>query len=287
VYAAGTIVMLAPAFRQALAGMARRPVLWIPGIFLGIFALSDLMLEYYGGVFLAGRLWIIGVIIFPLFIAGIMNAIRDEDSGIGSFFREGAKRYFRVLLPTLMITFAALLTIGLILASLSLIGISPGSGLLAIPIFGVIVPFIFFTIFYDAIAVFEDTRAFESIRRSVELVLTYPPAVIGFCIVSLLVITGVSVMLMVIWMLTLYAKLAPVASWNATQIQEITADSLVTLLGPEGIWITAVMMAAGIMLLTTFFYTFKGCMYRQIMSGGLPVASPDGEFDDKGRWYKY
>ena len=286
-YAAGTIVMLALAFRQALAGMARRPVLWIPGIFLGLFALSALMLEYYGGVFLAGRLWIVGLILFPLFIAGIMSAIREEDSGIRSFFREGAKRYFRVLLPTLIIAFAALLTISLIVVSLSLIGISPGSGLLALPIFGVIIPFIFFTMFYDTIAVFEDTRAFESIRRSIELVLTHPPAVIGFCIVSLLVIAGVSGILLVIWTLALYTKLAPVASWNTTQIQEITADSLVALLGPEGIWITAAIMAGGIVLLTTFFYTFKGCMYRQIMSGTLPIASPGGEFDDKGRWYKY
>jgi hypothetical protein len=287
VHAAGTIVMLALAFRQALAGMARRPVLWIPGIFLGLFALSALMLEYYGGVFLAGRLWIVGLILFPLFIAGIMNAIREEDSGIRSFFREGAKRYFRVLLPTLIITFAALLTIGLIVVSLTLIGISPGSGLLALPIFGVIIPFIFFTMFYDTITVFEDTRAFESIRRSIELVLTHPPAVIGFCIVSLLVLAGVSGILLVIWTLALYTKLEPVASWNTTQIQQITADSLVALLGPGGIWITAAIMAGGIVLLTTFFYTFKGCMYRQIMSGTLPLASPGGEFDDKGRWYKY
>jgi hypothetical protein len=245
------------------------------------------MLEYYEGFFLAGRLWIIGVIIFPLFIAGIMNAIRDEDAGVRTFFHEGLKRYFRVLLPTLIITFAAFLTIGLIIASLSIIGISPGSGLLALPIFGVIIPFIFFTMFYDTIAVFEDTRAFESIRRSIELVLTHPSSVIGFSIISLVVIAGVSGILLVIWTLALYAKLAPIASWNTTQIQGITTDSLVTLLGPEGIWITAVIMAAGIVLLTTFFYTFKGCMYQQIASGTVPVASPGGEYDDKGRWYKY
>lgn len=279
--------MLALAFRQALAGMASRSVLWIPGIFLGLFALSALMLEYYEGVFLAGKLWIVGLILFPLFIAGIMNAIREENSGIRSFFREGAKRYFRVLLPTLIIAFAALLTIGLIVISLSLIGISSGSGLLALPIFGVIIPFIFFTMFYDAIAVFEDTRAFESIRRSIELVLTHSSAVIGFCIVSVLLIAGISGILMVIWTLALYPKLEPLASWNTTQIQEITGDSLVAILGPDGIWITAAIITGGIVLLTTFFYTFKGCMYRQIMSSAPPAAFPGGEFDEKGRWYKY
>ncbi|MDD1712829.1 MAG: hypothetical protein LUQ69_06665 [Methanoregulaceae archaeon] len=286
-YAAGTIGMLAVAFREALAGMTRRPVLWIPGIFLGLFAFSDLMIEYYWGGFLAGRLWIVGLIIFPLFIAGMLNAIRKEDSGSGSFFREGAKRYFRVLLPTLIILFAALMTVGLVVVSLSLIGISPGSGLLVLPIFGVIVPFIFFTLFYDSIAVFEDTRAFESIRRSIELVLTYPSAVIGFCIVSLLVIAGVSGILLIIWTGALYTKLEPVASWNTTQIQEITAESMVTLLGPGGIWITAAIVACGIILLTTFFYTFKGCMYRQIVNGTPPMPSMGGEFDEKGRWYKY
>lgn len=279
--------MLAIALGQALSAMVRKPMLWIAGIFLGLFSLANLVIEVSGGSFLAGRLWIIGIIIFPLFLAGLLYLIRDDNAGFSSFFREGAKRYFRVLLPTLIIVFAALLTIGVIIASLFLIGISAGSGVLIIPLFGVIVPFIFFTLFYDTVAVWEDTRAFESIRRSVELVLTNPAPVIGFCIVSLVVCGGIGVVILMIWTGLLYDRLAPVASWNTTQIQQITPEYLVTMLGPEGIWISGILLAAGIIILTTFFYTFKGYMYRQLVSASPLTGHIGGEYDEKGRWYKY
>lgn len=279
--------MLGQAFMQAISAMARRPVLWIPGIFLGLFAFCEVMLEFFGMSFIAGRIWIIGLVLFPLFIAGVLYSVREENSGILPFFREGARRYFRVLLPTLIIVFAAFLTIGLVVGSLFLLGIGADPGILVIPIFGVIVPFIFFTLFYDAVAVWEETRTFESIRRSVEIVLTKPGAVIGFCAVSFIACAGISLILLIVWTGVLYDRLVPVTSWNATQMQEISSESLVSLLGPEGIWITAIILAAGIAILTTFLYTFKGFMYRQLADKTAGIASQGGEFDEKGRWYKY
>ncbi len=193
--------MLFEALRNALSGMIRMPVLWLAGLFLGFFVMGDLMLEYYSGFFLAGKLWIIGIIILPLFIAGMLHSIKSGDPGFGPFFREGMKRYFRVLLPGLIILFVALVTIGLIILGLTLIGIGPGSGVTIIPIAGVIIPFIFFTIFYDTVAVFEDKPAFESIRRSVEIVLSRPGPVLVFFISILIVVFGVTFLLLIIWRL--------------------------------------------------------------------------------------
>jgi hypothetical protein len=279
--------MLFEALRFTLSGMLRIPVLWLAGLFLGFFVMGDLLLEYYGGFFLAGKLWIIGIIILPLFIAGMLHSIKSGDRGFGPFFREGMKRYFRVLLPGIIILFVALVTIGLIILGLTLIGVGPGSGVIIIPIAGVIIPFIFFTIFYDTVAVFEDKPAFESIRRSVEIVLSRPGPVLVFFISILIVVFGVTFLLLIIWSSLLFTRLEPLTTLNATQIEALTPDAFLGLLGTDGIWITAILVAAGLILLVTFCYVFKAYVYRAIAPGTIVPEQESGEYDSKGRWYKY
>jgi hypothetical protein len=35
----------------------------------------------------------------------------------------------------------------------------------------------------------------------------------------------------------------------------------------------------------TIFYTYKACFFRRYATG--TTAPPVGEYDEKGRWYKY
>jgi hypothetical protein len=279
--------MLFEALRHTLSGMIRMPVLWLAGLFLGLFTMGDLMLEYYGGFLLAGKLWVVGIIIVPLFIAGMLHAIKSDDPGFGPFFREGTKNYFRVLLPTLIILFVAFFTIGLIILSLTLIGIGPGTGVMIIPVAGVILPFIFFTLFYDTVAVFEDKAAFESIKKSIEIVLSRPRPVLVFFITTLIVVFGVTSILLIVWSSLLFTRLEPLATWNATQIEALTPDAFIGLLGMEGVWITAILASVGLVLLVTFCYTFKAYVYRRINPGIVVPELEIGEYDSKGRWYKY
>ncbi len=200
----------------------------------------------------------------------------------------GVKNYFRVLLPGIVILFAALITALLLIIPLSLIG-TPGSamGLYAGILLGVGVPFIFLMYFYDAVAVFEQEKVFESIRRSIELTMNHTGLVVKFFLVNIAILLIGFFIIFMVWTMMFFDKLTPLTTMNATEIQTITPEYFTSLLGADGIFITSIIFAVGALVLVTVLYTYKACFYK-VLSGTTPVvAAVQGEFDEKGRWYKY
>jgi len=280
--------MVLASLREALGLITRHPVLWLPGIVLALAGAADLNIEYYGGSFLAGKLWVIEVIILPFFVAGLLAAVKNKDMTFRGFARAGLGNYFRVLLPGIVILFAALITAVLLIVPLSLIG-TPGSaiGLYAGILMGVAVPFIFLMYFYDAVAVFENEKVFESIRRSIELTMNHTGLVVKFFLVNIaILLTGFFIIFM-IWTMMFFEKLTPLTTMNATEIQSVTPEYFTSLLGAEGIIISSIIFAAGALVMVTVLYTYKACFYKVLSGTTLPVVAVQGEYDEKGRWYKY
>jgi len=95
-------------------------------------------------------------------------------------------------------------------------------------------------------------------------------------------------MLMIIWEALLYDKLEPITRYNETQLQTFTPEQLIAMIGPGGMWITAVILFIGVFLLLPLLYSYKACFFRKLTQGApltqLPIT---GEFDSKGRWFKY
>jgi hypothetical protein len=142
---------------------------------------------------------------------------------------------------------------------------------------------VYFTLFYDAAIVFEDRKVLDSIRRSVEFVLMQGFSVFLFIMVNILVVIGIALVFLVFWSLALAPQLEPLAT-SITLGQTITPETLVAVLGPHGILVTAVLYIIGVTISVTFFYAYKACFFRRYSSSAIPVV---GEFDEKGRWYKY
>ncbi len=280
--------MVIASFKEALGLVTRHPVLWLPGIVLALASAADLNIEYYGGSFLAGKLWILEIVILPFFVAGLLAAVKTRDMTFRGFVTAGLKNYFRVLLPGIVILFAALITAVLLIIPLSLVG-TPGSalGLYAGILMGVAVPFIFMMYFYDAVAVFENEKVFESIRRSIELTMNHTGLVVKFFLVNIaILVTGFFIIFMV-WTMMFFDKLTPLTTMNATEIQTITPDYFTSLLGADGIIISSIIFAVGALVLVTVLYTYKACFYKELSGATLPVIAVQGEYDEKGRWYKY
>ena len=59
------------------------------------------------------------------------------------------------------------------------------------------------------------------------------------------------------------------------------------MIGQDGIWITALIIFCWVTLLITVLYTYKACFYRLVSGKIVQVQQQVGEFDSKGRWYKY
>ena len=155
--------MVSSTLHESLGLIARMPVLWIPGLYTGLLIAAGILAEYYAGTFLAGRLWIIGFVLLPLFVGGMLSAVKENTGDVRVFLRNGVRFYFRILLPGLVILFAGILTFALLTIPLLILGLPSASGLLIGLVAGVTVPFVFVTYFFDVVAVFEESPVFETV----------------------------------------------------------------------------------------------------------------------------
>jgi uncharacterized membrane protein len=200
---------------------------------------------------------------------------------------EGAGYYFKVLIPTLVIAFGIVLVFILVVLTLTLVGSNLDAGLLTFLVFGVVLPTVILTFFYDTAVIFEDKKVFDSLQRSIEIVTTNLVEVILFFTGCLLIVMSFSFTLMVVWTAFLADRLEPITRYNETQLQTFTPEQLAGMIGQEGIWITALVIFAWMAFLVPVLYTYKACFYRLISTGVTQIQQQAGEYDSKGRWYKY
>lgn len=274
--------------KEAIRCVRQLPALWIPGCIAGLLAGALWILYNFYGTFYASRLVVISGLVMVLFVAGSYAVIHSSDKNAGTLLTKGAHYYFRVLLPLLVIAFATLLVFVLIVVTATLAtGGTPDVLVLALTSLFIMIPTLFLTFFSDTAAVFEDTRVFDSIRRSIELAFTHAGEVIAFYLVCAILCFVDFFLCSVIWEAFLYNQLQPLTTYNETQLASITPSELARMIGPDGMWITAVMIFIGIALLLPLLLAYKASFFKKIAGSAVPVRETIGEYDSKGRWYKY
>jgi hypothetical protein len=266
------------------AGLLRQhPILWLIGGVMGALAVLNLVIPIYGGAFYTQPLALLQVLVMPFLVGGVYGTIRAENFSVGAFVESGKTYYFRILLPALVIFFAIVLTIILLAIPLALI--SAGAAATVTPLlFGVILSIAFFTFFYDTVAVFEETGVFESIRRSVEFVMNNIGSVLVFYLTNIVVFAVLGFIGLFAWTALLVEKLEPLTTMSPEELQAVMPEDLLALIGTEGIWITAIVYAVVIVLFSVFLYAYKASFFKNHV--GVSQVQ-QGEYDEKGRWYKY
>jgi hypothetical protein len=280
--------------REAFRLVLQRPVLWIPGAVFGVLMAGTWLFFAMESAPFTGKLLLFaGVLSFPL-LGGAYVSVKEGGGDPAIFARGVAKYYFRVLLPALVIAFGIGIITVIASITLAFAGIPGGMGVVMYLMNGIALPILFFTIYADTAAVFEDKGVFDSIRRSTDMVLTRLGETIKFIAISIMGTIGLSFVLYLGWVAALYPQLKPLLDkyekmqMNGTPLQPLTRDLVVPLLGSDGIWITAVFVFAGSAILMTLVATYKACLYRRLGESGVPVyGTKSGEYDSKGRWYKY
>ena len=279
--------------------LRNRPELWVAGVVAGLLAAAIWLVLVFSGEFFAGRLVVLAGLAVVFFITGIYGLIRHDEAGLRPLVKNGIQYYFRVLLPMLVIVFMVILVVALVAVTLSLVG-SPMDPVLVVSMTLIfLIPTLLLTFFADTAGVFEDQKVFASIRRSTLLVSENLTRVIGFFLVSLFVTCAVLFWLMIVWEALLYTQLEPLTSYTAEQIQAITADQLLALIGTNGIWVSAAMLFLAGLVLVPILTSYKACFFRaltgssgnggngNVSSSPIPIQQTTGEYDSKGRWYKY
>jgi hypothetical protein len=274
--------------KEAITLLRRVPSLWVPGIVGGILAAAVWVSLNMSGTFFASRLLVISLLVLHLFTTGILVIIRDREGTPKTMLAGGIKYYFRVLLPLLVIVFCIMLVLTVVMVTVSLIGNTIDPAILSALAFGFMIPAVVLTFFYDAAAVFEDKKVFESVQRSAQLVMTRINEVIVFLLVGVVMTFLIVFTLMIVWEAFLFDKLEPITRYNETQLQAFTPDLFIGMIGPEGMWITALMLFIGLFLLVPVLYSYKACFFRNLAGNVVITQQPiAGEYDSKGRWYKY
>jgi len=277
------------AFRDTIDVLTGSPVLWVPGLVCGLLTAVLWLVLIQSGTFFASRLLVIFSLIELLFITGMLAVIKKNATSLRGMLADGALYYFRVLVPTLVIVFSVLITFILVLLTLGLVGMNleEGAGLFTFLSFGVVLPTVVLTFFYDTSVVFDEKKVFESLERSIDMVTRHLGEVLLFFAGCLLILFSISFAFMVIWTAFLSERLEPISTFNQTQIQSFSADQIVVMMGSDGVLITAFVIFCWMTILIPILYTYKACFYRIIADGTAPVQQQIGEYDNKGRWYKY
>jgi hypothetical protein len=274
--------------KEAITLLKRMPSLWIPGIVGGILAAVLWVTLNLSGTFFASRLLVIFGLVLLLFTTGMLVVIRNNEGDLRTMLAGGIRYYFRVLLPQLIIIFGVMLIFTLVMVTFSLIGASSDISMVIALTFGSMIPTVLLTFFYDTAAVFEERKVFDSIRRSIQLVMTHINDVIVFLFVCVIITFSTIIVLYTVWIAALYDELEPITRYNETQLQTFTPEQFIAIIGPGGMWITAILLFTGIFLLLPLLYTYKACFFRKLARGATIIQQQTtGEYDSKGRWFKY
>jgi hypothetical protein len=279
--------MVIESLREALARLKDTPVLWISGLFMGGLFSVDLLLQAGGNTTLGPRIGFLGLCAIPFFLGGSYGAIRGDDPGLRGYLRAGARYYFRILLAGAVIVAAAFLTAFLAMIPFALLGGSV-QATMALPLLGVAIPFAFFTFFFDTAVVFEDRKVLDSIRRSVEFTMGNARRTVGFYLVNLAIGLLIFFVSVVIWSAAIADRLQPFMEVNQTVFQmNMTAEQMMNLIGTSGLWAGAIIGFFSVMIGGTLILSFKACLFKRNALSSVSAPTQQGEFDDKGRWYRY
>jgi hypothetical protein len=277
------------ALREGLHLVAAHPVLWLSGVGAGLLGAAYLALTFFAGVFIGSRVAILFVLALPFLVAGTFSQVFRSSYDVSAYLRGGKEGYFRVLLPAILIVCTALVTVALVLIPLGMLGIPVDPMMISSVFMGVLLPFAFFTFFFDAAAVGEGQKVFESIRRSTGLVIVHGWRTFAYYLENILLVGVVSFLGLIAWTTILYDPLEPIAAMNLTDTgKPLTFEQMQAILGPDGIVVSCVVLFFVILALVPVLLAWKACYFREL-TGITPKApvQPTGEYDEKGRWYKY
>jgi hypothetical protein len=274
--------------KEALGLLVRMPLLWVPGLVGGAFAAVIWLTLFISGAFFTSRLLVILSLVLLFFITGMLSLIRNNEATGRTLWEGGLNYYFRVLLPQIVIGFALMIVFILCSILFAILGLTSDIELITALTFGIMIPTLMLTFFFDTAAVFEDRKVFESIQRSILLVSEHIMDVLAFFFVSAFLCAGVIFGLMIVWEAILFDKLKPIMDFTDAERAAFTPDQLFAMIGQDGMWVTALILFVGVLILLPILYSYKACFFKKIASSTVTIEQQTyGEYDSKGRWYKY
>ncbi|WP_319578950.1 hypothetical protein [uncultured Methanospirillum sp.] len=276
-------------FADAIS-LLKKPVLWLPGLYAGALIAAFIWLAFSGGEFIAGKLLFLGAVLFPFFVAGALGCMKSGEYTIAVFGRSAIRFFFPVLLPAIVAGAIVILLLILFSIPFSIAGQSDPSMIAGLFI-GITIPVVIFAFFADNVAVSEGLAIFATLRQSMMIASRSITTIITCVVFSMVTAGALGTILATVWGMILADKFTQYMDLGAAEQQKIFAGFTLSdwqgILGPEGLIVTAGMLGVSLIILVSFFIVYKQQCYLSVLSIPAPVMPQTGEYDEKGRWYKY
>jgi len=308
---------------QAFKAYVAVPAVWSSGIVSCIGILLAYLAYTLGGGVPAILVILLTILLVPFFFSGTYGVILDNNKKRGAFIIYGAYGYFKTLLPWLFLLLVTFV-IGEALAYFLLVaGLSPSWVMVICCL--IIFPIIFYCYFADVCAIRHNLRTWQAVKHSAKSVTNASFSVVAFYMVHILLILFIIPLIMdLIFSLfggteiiinglmdilnnlgindianidpnALFEKMSDM-SQNEFEALIVQAYSVFT---SEGV-IRAIAFSSAIiaLLFVPLLVAYKAYYFQKLIEANQraeKVANSEhtveeeeeGEYDEKGRWFKY
>ncbi|MDV0442308.1 hypothetical protein [Methanorbis furvi] len=282
---------------QAFSWMAKTPLVWLSGVASAAILMLGWYLYTTIGVMTAVSVVTVLLFVLPAFLAGTYGIISENSTSAALFGRYAVTGYFRCLLPILLTILIAWLIWQFVAYLLMAFGMNlMASTQAAMFIF---IPVIFFCYFADVTAVVNKLRMFQSIKDSFLRVMNGSIFTAVFYLINVMILLASSFVASFIWTTLAADQLMPLVNMTETELLAITPEEMLALFSEPGvIFATFVTLALCALILVPLFTVYKAVYFKKTAPIQLPTreefaaataaaAEQEGEYDEKGRWYKY
>lgn len=281
--------MALQSLEEAAGWIAKSPYVWLSGLWTAAVFLLAWYLYANVGVMTAVSVSMVLAFVLPAFIAGTYGIVAEHESSLAVFRRYAVHGYFRQLLPSLLVFLIA----WVISQFISYLLMMSGFGLMesAQVVMFVFIPVVFFCYFADVTAVVNEKRVFASVKDSFLRVMNGSFSVAIFYLVNVALLIAVSFIGSPVFAALATDAFLPLASMTEAELLSLGPMELLAIMSaPEVVFAVFTALVVCAVIFVPLFTLYKACYFSKTSALVLPdvqAAEPEGEYDEKGRWYKY
>lgn len=283
--------MVFASLAEALRAYVKMPLVWVNGAVAALAILAVYYLTYFVNETAGLAAMVIFFFFFPYFLAGTYGVLIDNNKKKGAFKIYARYGFRRCLFPNILLVLLTWFLMNLVTMLLLTFGVSAELALY-ISLF-VVIPLVFFCYFADITAIRHNLTMGQAVKDSARRVALGSFSITVFYLMNIAVIFFASFFLSMVMSFVGFDALLPLAEMTEEALLALTPEELVTLvMTPEIIQASFVSLAITAFIFVPFFVSYKTYFFKRMLSvyNGSAVqhtAEEDGEYDEKGRWFKY
>ena len=283
--------MVFTSLAQAVKAYGKMPHVWISGIFSALAILLTYYLAFTVSEVAGLAVMVIFFFAFPYILAGTYGVLIDNNKKKGAFKIYARYGFRRCLFPNILLVLLTWFLMNLATSLLLIFGVSPEMALYVS--FFVVIPLVFFCYFADITAIRHNLTMGQAVKDSAKRVSAGSFSITAFYLMNIALLFFASFFMSLVMSFVGFEALMPLTELTEEAVASMPLEELTTLvLTPEVIFATVISLAVTALVFVPFFVSFKTYFFKRMLtvyngSAYHRPAEEEGEYDEKGRWFKY